>query len=229
MCKSTDIRPTGTTLYFLPVETRVPLKFGAEVLTQVTCARVRMTVRGRDGAVAEGWGETPLSVQWVWPSAAPYEERHEALKAFCVVLAEAWAEFGEMGHALEVGQVFQETVLHGLLAKFNAEERAGKDPMPHLAALVCCSLFDIALHDAYGQLVGRPIYETYNAVFMNRDLSTFVEAEGETVSFVGKYPGDYLVAEVPRRMRAWHLVGGLDPLEAGELSGEEPEDGYPVL
>ncbi len=30
-------------------------------------------------------------------------------------------------------------------------------------------------------------------------------------------------------MLAWHLVGGLDVLEASELKGNEPKDGYPVL
>ena len=28
---------------------------------------------------------------------------------------------------------------------------------------------------------------------------------------------------------AWHLVGGLDALEESELTGQEPDDGYPVL
>jgi L-alanine-DL-glutamate epimerase-like enolase superfamily enzyme len=27
----------------------------------------------------------------------------------------------------------------------------------------------------------------------------------------------------------WHLVGGLDPLDESELTGNEPDDGYPVL
>ena len=30
-------------------------------------------------------------------------------------------------------------------------------------------------------------------------------------------------------MPAWHLVGGLDPLYSNELTGSEPDDGYPVL
>jgi L-alanine-DL-glutamate epimerase-like enolase superfamily enzyme len=229
MSKPIDCTPHATTLYFLPVQTRVPLKFGAEVLTHVTCARVKLTVRAGDGREADGWGETPLSVQWVWPSASPYEERHQALKDFCVVLAEAWAEVDSEGHALEVGHVFQESVLPRLLEEFNAGERAGADPLPHLAALVCCSLFDIALHDAYGRLVGKPVYETYNAGYLNRDLATFVEPAGAAVDFSGKYPNDYLEAEAPARMRAWHLVGGLDPLDASELQGDEPEDGYPVV
>lgn len=79
MGKSTDIRCVGTTLYYLPVETRMPLKFGAETVTAVTCARVEVSVEGVDGRRATGWGETPLSVTWVWPGALPYEERHLAL------------------------------------------------------------------------------------------------------------------------------------------------------
>ena len=91
MGKPYDVYPKGTSLHFLPVETRVPLKFGPETLTHVTCARVRLRVEDTFGHAAEGWGETPLSVQWVWPSALSYDERHEALKTFTARLAEAWS------------------------------------------------------------------------------------------------------------------------------------------
>ncbi len=64
----TRIRPVAVDLYFLPVQTRVPLKFGPETLTSVICARVAMTVTDGRGNQAQGWGETPLSVQWTWPS-----------------------------------------------------------------------------------------------------------------------------------------------------------------
>ena len=59
MAKPTDIIIQSTELEFLPVETRVPLKFGAETLTSVTCARVKMSVRNTLGDEANGWGETP--------------------------------------------------------------------------------------------------------------------------------------------------------------------------
>ena len=106
MAKSTDVRVVGTQLFFLPVETRVPLKFGAEILTHVTCARARRPVQLADGRTANGWGETPLSVQWVWPSALPYEPRHEALKEFCQHLAKAWTEFDAIGHPLSLATTF---------------------------------------------------------------------------------------------------------------------------
>jgi L-alanine-DL-glutamate epimerase-like enolase superfamily enzyme len=204
----------------------MPLKFGPETLTSVTCARVRMTVEGDDGRTVEGWGETPLSVQWVWPSAAPYGPRHDALKQFCEILTGAWASFQETGHALEIGHAFLENALPRLSESFNADR---DEPMPWLAALVCCSAFDIALHDAYGQLAGRPIYELYTADYLSRDLSAYLEPADASISFEGKYPADFLITHPPKALPAWHLVGGLDPLSEDELTGDEPRDGHPVL
>ncbi len=229
MSKSTDIRVKGASLWFLPVKTRVPLKFGSETLTHVTCARVALAVAASGGRSATGWGETPLSVQWVWPSAAPYEERHEALTAFCKELAAAWPGLDTTGHPIEIGHAFQQEALPELLRNFNAG-RPGREPMPWLAALVCASAFDIALHDAYGVLCKASIYHTYDEAFMNYDLSAYLEpAEGAAVSFKGLFPAHYLVRPRVDRLPAWHLVGGKDPIDAGELDGSEPDDGYPVL
>ncbi len=230
MGRSEDVRVVGASLYFLPVETRVPLKFGPETLTHVTCARARITVADADGRTAEGWGETPLSVQWVWPSRLSYEQRHQALRQFCIALTEAWAKFPCGGHPIEIGYEFQQQVLPALLAEANRKHGPGAEGMPWLAALVCCSAFDIALHDAYGRLHGRPVYETYAAAFMNRSLESFIEPDARTqVSFSGRFPGEYLISRPAKRLGAWHLVGGLDPLDASELTGAEPDDGYPVL
>src|SRR5262245_42763342 len=98
MPKPTDLRVTAARLYFLPIQARVPLKFGHETVTEVTCARVCVRVRDRRGRTAEGWGETPLSVTWVWPSQLSYAERSERLKQFCIALTEAWASFEAWGH-----------------------------------------------------------------------------------------------------------------------------------
>lgn len=229
MAKSTDIRCTNTKMYFLPVEMRIPLKFGTETSTHVTCARVCMQVQDSKGNVAEGWGETPLSVAWVWPGSLSYEERLKALQDFCVRLAEAWQSFDTSGHPIEVGHEFQHERLLRLLEEFN-EQRKPAEPMPYLAALVCCSLFDIAVHDAYGVLHHVPVYETYNKEYMNADLSCFLTpAEGTSSSFKGLYPEDFLVLPSLEKIMAWHLVGGKDLIDSEELTGHEPDDGYPVL
>jgi L-alanine-DL-glutamate epimerase-like enolase superfamily enzyme len=230
MGKPTDVRVVGTALYFLEIRNRIPLKFGPETTTEVTCARVRVRVADRSGRTAEGWGETPLSVQWVWPSPAPYARRLQRLRAFCVRLAEAWRGFSSVGHPVEVGHDFKEHDLPGLRGQADRAEATTGESMPWLAALVCCSPFDIALHDAYGRLLGRPVYETYTGEYMNRDLAAFLTpAPGARVSFAGTYPRDFLVTAPPKQVRAWHLVGGLDLLDPSERTGKEPEDGYPVV
>ena len=208
----------------------MPLKFGPETLTEVTCARACVQVTDRNGRKAEGWGETPLSVQWVWPSGIPFEERHQAVREFCIEIADLWASLKDCGHPMELGHDFQQTVLPGWLSGFNQRRRRGKEPMPWLAALLCCSVFDIATHDAYGQLHQRPVYETYTANWMNRDLGVYIQpAAGSKVSFQGKYPAEFLRKRPVEKLAAWHLVGGLDPIDASELTGTEPKDGYPVL
>ena len=226
----TDVSPVGVDLYFIPVQTRVPLKFGPETLTSVICARVCMTVANTTGQRAQGWGETPLSVQWVWPSTIGYQQRCDAMQTLCRSLADAWADFTGHGHPIEIGHRFNETVLPRLLKKLNAGRGSRAEPMPWLAALVCNSAFDIALHDAYGQILNRPVYSTYTREFMNDDLAHFLEPAGGTkVSFNGKYPADYLSFPPAQRMPAWHLVGGKDLIDPSELTGTEPKDGYPVL
>lgn len=225
-----DITVAGARLYFLPVENRLPLKFGAETLTSVVCARASVTVVNAAGDQATGWGETPLSAAWVWPSQATYCERSKVLQEFCVELCNAWAQFDIKGHPMELGAEFIDGPLRSLQTRFNDQRGPESEPMPWLAALVCCSPFDIALHDAFGQLLQRDVYTTYTGEFMNRDLSTFIQpAEDSAVSFAGKYPADFLVRRAPTSLHAWHLVGGRDAIDNSELTGSEPDDGYPIL
>src|SRR4029079_3063428 len=57
----------------------------------------------------------------------------------------------------------------------------------------------------------------------------FGKSDSKGPSFTGKYPSDFLIKAKSTSLRAWHLVGGLDPVEPSELKGDEPKDGYPVL
>jgi L-alanine-DL-glutamate epimerase-like enolase superfamily enzyme len=226
MSKLTDIRPVAVRLFLLPVRTRMPLKFGPETLTEVTCLRVKMTVENRRGERAEGWGETPLSVQWGWPSSLAFAERRDAMIAFCHRLADRWIEFRhEPGHPMELGESFRIHGFQAAIADFQTQERAGRELMPDLAGLISASAFDIALHDAYGVVNDVPTYDTYCREFMNHDLAHHF---GDS-RFQGRFPCDYFERPMPINLVAWHLVGGKDPLESSDLTGEEPDDGYPVL
>lgn len=223
----TKIRVTDASLHFLPVTMRVPLKFGNQVLTSVTCARAAVRVEDESGKQATGWGETPLSVGWVWPSPIDYEVRHEAMKQFAICVTQALRDSPLTGHPLEIGHAFLRRELPQLQESFLA--RGGHPPLPHLAALVAFSPLDIALHDAFGRIRNKPIYELYGPDELGSDLAAFLEPAPDTqVSFAGRFPQDYLS---PRQnsLPVWHLVGGLDPVEPAELRGDEPDDGYPVL
>jgi len=231
----TDVCVTGAELFLLPVHTRVPLKFGSETLNSVTCARVRLQVRDRSGRMASGWGETPLSVQWAWPAELSLVERYDSMVRFCKELVPAWSGFDTWGHPFEIGHSFTQVVFPAIRQQFND----GRDParrLPLLAGLVCLSAFDIALHDAFGMLHGVPTYTTYNRDWMNHDLSWYLEpAEGANVDFRSLYPQDFFVQPPATRLAAWHLVGGLDPLDSSEVNGQPgtrrggSADDFPVL
>ena len=172
---------------------------------------------------------TPLSVQWVWPSSVGYGDRLDALLDFCAKLSSEWSDKGVFGHALEIGHSLLFERLPRFLDSYNREERAGLEPIPWLAALVCASPYDLALHDAYGVAHGLPVYECYGEGHCNADLSVFLEPAADAeVDFTGKYAADFLVLPRPEKIPVWHLVGGLDPLDESELKGDEPQDGYPV-
>ncbi len=190
-----------------------------------------MTVEDRRGRRADGWGETPLSVQWVWPSRLGYEERHQALRSLSLRIARAWSENSAgYAHPLELGHRFLEGDLPRLARAQNATERASAEAVPWLAALVCASAFDLALHDAFGVINVVPTFDTYSSQYVSADLSEFLEpARGSDVSFAGRFPEEFLVRPRLERVPAWHLIGGKDAIDPGELTGAEPDDGYPVL
>ncbi len=227
MSKATDIQITKVDYYLLPVDMRMPLKFGPESVSSVTCLRVAVEVTGADGRRATGWGETPLSVTWAWPSnTLTYAERYEAMVNLTQQLASAWVEKTPSGHPLEIGHFFQTECLPSELSEFNSGH--SEDPLPHLAGLIVASAFDIACHDAFGMLHEVDTYQTYNQEYLSSDLSRFLTAEDPTVSFEAMYPCDFLNLVPETRLPVWHLVGGLDPIEQADCTGHEPDDGYPV-
>ncbi|MDA7994297.1 MAG: hypothetical protein MPJ25_14820, partial [Pirellulales bacterium] len=88
--------------------------------------------------------------------------------------------------------------------------------------------FDIAIHDAYGNLHQIDIYDTYSSEYMTHDLSYYFRSSPEADRFKGMFPNDFLESQPPVKVPVWHLVGGLDPLEASDKKETDPNDGYPV-
>ena len=213
--------------YFLPVEMRMPLKFGSESVSHVNCLRVSAEVVNSRGQRATGWGETPLSVTWAWPSGTlSYETRYEVMVAFCKHAAQSFVEVNESGHPMEIGYVFLADRLPIVLEAFN--QNHSTEPMPYLAALIVLSAFDIAIHDAYGNLHQIDIYDTYNSKYMTHDLSYYFHSSPEADQFQGLFPADFLEEQPSVKVPVWHLVGGLDPLEESDKNESDPKDGYPI-
>ncbi|MCS7224674.1 MAG: hypothetical protein NZ959_09005 [Armatimonadetes bacterium] len=240
------IQAVGCRFFFLDLPLRMPLKFGRETVTEVTCCRVALRVKGSDGSFAVGWGETPLIPQWAWPSSLSYFERLTRMKELCGLLTEVLPLSEAKGDVIEVGHIWLRDVLPKTLQSVNGRY-GSQEPMPWLAALLCLSPFDVALHDGWGRLFSRPTYLCYQPPFLEKDLSCFLEPfrwalelvhserslpqnePSPFVSFRNRFPADFLDLDPPRRLMAWHLVGARDPLCPEDLTGEEPDDGYPVL
>ena len=201
-------------LTFRPVKMRLPLKFGAEPIDSIQIAHVELDAYGTTGR-----GETPLSVAWAWPSELSFAFRERMMMDFCRTLEKEYLV--ENTDPMSAGYAFLTRRLPEIHARFNREHAV---EMPHLAALICTSAFDIALHDAFGRSLALPTFQTYHAKFMEHDLAWFYDDP----AFRGKYPQDYFVRDVPGQLPVWHLVGGRDLLLESERTGNEPDDGYPV-
>jgi hypothetical protein len=225
----TDIRVTGAAVFLLPVTTRVPLKFGAQVVDAVTCARVVVEVRTAAGRRGVGWGETPLAVQWGWPADLPYQARHDAMVRAATATAAAFVSLPDAGHPLELGVAFRRAVLDDIAG---AAGDAATGRVPELATLIAASATDLAVHDAYGMALGLDTYATYGPDHLASDLADLFGPELDPATrrhVSGRRPADFLASDPPRSLLTWHLVGGLDPLEPHDLTGTEPHDGHPVL
>ena len=101
--------------------------------------------------------------------------------------------------------------------------------MPWLAALVCCSAFDVALHDAYGVLHNVPTYQTYNREFMSwGDLANYSGAERRAVRRPTTRP---IFSARIRQSQLRHGISSAASIRstADDLTGNEPNDGYPML
>jgi L-alanine-DL-glutamate epimerase-like enolase superfamily enzyme len=210
-------------LHFLPIQTRMPLKFGSQTVTEVTCARVSITLEDTQGRRATGWGETPLSVAWVWPSESlDWKTRETALCTLCQRLADAWRG-QKIIHPFLSGHEMAFTLQLTELSRAAAGDVALGETLPYLAALACQSAFDLALYDAWASVQRRTVFSLFGASDLPCDLGRFLGPD-----FAGRYPGDFLA---PRRDRlpVWHLVGGLDPLEPQDITPPLLDDGYPRL
>src|SRR5262249_56612932 len=111
----------------------------------------------------------------------------------------------ESGHPPDIAHPLDPECLKAA-AEVSAE-RLLSEPIPKLCTLVVASPFDAALHDAFGKVHRRNVYDTYGPDLLAHDVSRYLGRE-----FRGARLDRALLSKRRERIPVFHRVGGLRPL-----------------
>ena len=220
MKRSTDVRVADVDPSMERVAYRTPLKFGGVPTTHATVFTVKMRVETRDGRSEWGSGSMPFGNVWSFPSKrVPAADTAKAMEVLAQKIARAYTAFDDCAHPVELAHRFEPEAFR--LADETTRQMSLADPMPPLSALVVASAFDAAIHDAYGRVHGRHVYECYGPEWLEQDLSTYLDER-----FKGESLASYSLTRPKPKLPLYHLVGALDALADGEVK-ERLNDGLP--
>jgi L-alanine-DL-glutamate epimerase-like enolase superfamily enzyme len=214
------VRVVEASVTFEEYALRSPLVLTGGTIEDVTEAQATVTIADAAGRQASGRGTVFLSAIWAWPqSELGFIERVDAMQQMCIEVSDFMpALCDDADHPLGHGMRLEDwadghRVAVGL--RLFIRER-----IPKLAALVCLSPFDAALHDAYGRLHERSSYETLSREFTGEDLSRWLGPVGE-----GRYLDEFVHPRGRETLDAWLVIGTNDALR--ERDAEELGDGLP--
>ncbi|HXX94209.1 MAG TPA: enolase C-terminal domain-like protein, partial [Planctomycetota bacterium] len=142
-------------------------------------------------------------------------ETARAMELLVGKIATALAAFECSAHPVEIGHRFEAEAIR------LAGEIALAEPVPKLCALVCLSPFDNALHDAFGRLHGRHVWECYGPEWIEEDLGHYLDDR-----FRGEWLSSYVLSRPKPKLPLYHLVGALDALVDPEVK-DRLSDGLP--
>ena len=209
--KPSDIRIDEVIHGFEDYMYRAPYKFGGRVVDRVTLLNVHCRVTTRNGETAWGFGSMTLGNVWAFPSATmSYDTTLGAMKALASRIARLTSDCSEVGHPLDIAHVLEPEYLKAA-AEVSAELTLS-EPIPKLCTLVVASPFDAAIHDAFGKVHRRNVYDTYGPDLMTHDVSRYLGSDFEGARLDGA-----LLSTPRARIPVFHSVGGLDPLDTSEL------------
>jgi len=216
-----DVRLIRVQPRFQQAKAREPLKFGASVVEGATYCLVEVEVETRGGARGVGHGAMLLSDFWAFPEPrVSHEVREKAMMALSERFCRLAAGYTGQGHPVDVYMELEADLAR--LAAGVSEEFGLAAPLPTLAALVCASPVDAALHDAYGIANRMSSYSACGPDLAGYDLSRYLGTD-----FKGRYVSDYVRAEAPGHLDVFHLVGGLDTLWEKDVRPGANSDGLP--
>jgi L-alanine-DL-glutamate epimerase-like enolase superfamily enzyme len=199
---------------------RAPYKFGGVAVDRVTLLNVECIVSLPNGRSAKGFGSMTMGNIWSFPSRLmAYDQTLGAMKALAERMNALTRSYREYGHPIDLNFALEPSYL-------NAAAEVSRDlhlaePIPKLCTLVTGSPFDAALHDAFGKIHRRNVYQTYGRDLLPNDLSKYLGKE-----YAGRWLYQFLLAPPTPAMPLYHSVGALDPLTASEIT-QPIHDGLP--
>ncbi len=215
-----DVKVVDASVTFEDYDLRSALVITGGRIEDATEAQVTVTVEDDQGRSATGRGTMFLSAIWAWPqSEHTFMDRVDAMQQLCIECADYLPVIcAEPSHPLHHGMKLADwaddhAVMVGL--RLFIRER-----IPRLAALVCVSPFDAALHDAYGRLHNVSSYAALGREFLDEDLSTWL---GERAK--DRYLEEFIYPRRRDSLDAWLVVGSNDALR--EADAEDIGDGLP--
>lgn len=199
---------------------RTPIKFGGTVVDRVTLLNVRCTVRSRTGKTARGFGSMPLGNVWAFPSKTlKYDDTLNAMKALAERVNRITGGYKEYGHPIDINHAIEPLYLKAGGEVTKALKLA--EPVPKLCTLTAASPFDAAIHDAFGKMLGRSVYECYGQDLLEHDLGHYLGPQ-----FKGDRLDQYVLKKPKPAMPLYHLVGAVDPITDADIS-KRINDGLP--
>ena len=190
---------------------RTPYKFGGVAVDRVTLLNVECRVILPDGRSARGFGSMTMGNVWSFPSRAlTYDQTLAAMKALAEKINSVTLSYREYGHPIDLNFALEPAYLKA--AAEVSRELDLSEPIPKLCTLVTASPFDASLHDAFGKIHQRNVYQTYGPDLLPNDLSKYLGKE-----YAGRWLHQFLLTRPTPSMPLYHSVGALDPLTASDV------------
>ena len=222
MTPQTDITIKAANVRFEDFAFRTPLELSTGRITSIRLAEACVRVEDRAGRSAEGRGAIFLGDLWSWPSQrVDSSTRVAVMQRICERLA---------SELPGVSDGYRHPIAHGYelftsarpqIATSVGSNQALPEEVPELASAVCLSIFDAAIHDAFGRLHGVSAYAALRSPLFENDLSEWLGHAGR-----GRRLSEFLRDTPEQRIPGWHVVSKSDSLTE-ETAPSEPDDGLP--
>jgi L-alanine-DL-glutamate epimerase-like enolase superfamily enzyme len=199
---------------------RAPYKFGGFAVDRVTLLNVECVVSLSNGRSAKGFGSMTMGNVWSFPShVLSYDQTLGAMKSLAEKINGVTTAFRQWGHPIDINCALEPEYLRA--AAEVSQDLHLAEPIPKLCTLVTASPFDAALHDAFGKIQGRNVYQCYGADLLPNDLARYLGKD-----YAGRWLSQFLLTRPTPSMPVYHSVGALDALTSADLS-QPIHDGLP--